>query len=165
MSSSATSSTTPVPVSPRKQVTAGTSVKVTDGLAIKITDTGVCEIQGEQLLGGPAGGEPVTTCKDVTDPNMRWDGGKATIGYQSWGNPQQTVVVGEYQGSQVPARIDLIASGQHFTATVVSTPGMKNWRPYYAVIPQGAGLTSQVGATAYDASGKVITSTPMTSGS
>ena len=126
-----------------RHVASGTTIQIVKGMSIKVTDTAVSEQQADF----PA------VVKDVASANMRWTGSTPEIALQLDSVGSQQVLVGEYQGSQIPAHIEIARDGKQYPATLVSTPGMKNWTPLYAVLPPS---NADLKFTAYDAHGKVI---------
>jgi hypothetical protein len=105
--------------------------------------------------------EPSPQCKDVTGPNMAWLGGPARVAVQIGPRGGEMLAAGEFQGGDVPALIDVVFAGEHHTATIVETGGMRDWVAYYAQlpVPQKAatpGPKGLVTVTAYDAAGRRI---------
>ncbi|MET8704241.1 hypothetical protein ABZW10_36125 [Kitasatospora sp. NPDC004723] len=118
------------PESPVKQVAPGERVAIVEDFRMSVTATESCVEQGESVVG--EGGRPVG-CRDATSDNL--DHSRPNITAQSAGGTNRTVVTGMYLGPVAPARIVVELKGTQVTATLVTTPGMKSWTAYYAVVP------------------------------
>jgi hypothetical protein len=94
----------------------------------------------------------------MTSPALRWDGGKPVLHDRESG----TVLVGEYQGSHMPVRLDAVMDGRRYGAVLLSTPGMKNWTAFYVLIPKSPSGNDPVGLVAYDATNQVIATKGLT---
>lgn len=173
-SASTTASTTAAPasstsapaVSPVKNLAPGEKIEVTPGVELAVTSHTICRWESAAFQGAPAGYPEQKDCKDVTDPNMAFDGSTMNIGLQGAGNKTAYVVSGEFQGTQVPALIDVVYQGKHHTATILRTNGMSIWSAYYAVFPSDVRPVTPNStpdmpiATAYDAAGHVLATMP-----
>lgn len=162
-STSTSTSTDASPTAPQPgtavRVASGTTITVMDGFSVRVTDTEVCYTANWLLTGHPAGSPDSSACIDTADPNISRRPGTPP-GMTSY-SLEKGAMIGAFQGPQNPVRVDAVMLGKHYPATLVSTPGMKNWIAVYIRLPAvPAGMYGSPGFEAYDASGHVIASQP-----
>ncbi|MER6362005.1 hypothetical protein [Kitasatospora sp. NPDC001527] len=124
------------PDSPVKRVAPGEQVAIVDGFRMSVTATESCVEQWESATGT---WEKPFGCRDATSDNL--DHSRPTVGAQSSGDAQRTVVTGLYLGP-APATITVELNGTQVVATLVTTAGMEGWTAYYAVFPGAAPASS-----------------------
>ncbi|MFC5665313.1 hypothetical protein ACFP3U_20310 [Kitasatospora misakiensis] len=117
------------PDSPVLRVAPGEQVPIAEGYRMSVTATVSCVEKWEQATGA---WEQPFGCRDATSDNL--DHTRPTIGAQSMGDAQRTVVTGLYLGP-TPAGITVELGGTEVGATLVTTAGMQGWTAYYAVLP------------------------------
>lgn len=136
------------------RVAAGTTIKVNDDLSVTVTDTDVCYAVPGRFVGSP-GRQTAQGCVGATKPSLRWHQGRPPsiddVGIAKVG------IVAAYQGPDIPARAEAVMLGKRYPATLVSTPGMRNWTAVYVALPPvPAGMLGSPGLVVYDATGKVL---------
>ena len=136
--------------SPVRHAASGDTIQVAEGLTFTVTDNRLCVNRGASSLGAA-----ITDCRDVAALPAR-TGGNPEV--DVWGQNQG--LVAEYLSPQTPARVEFSRGGKAIPATLVSTPGMKDWTAMYVVLPpqdrDGKESFPDVQFTAYDAQGKVL---------
>ncbi|WP_328955390.1 hypothetical protein [Kitasatospora purpeofusca] len=120
------------PDSPVRLVVPGKQLAIADGYRMSVTATESCVEKWEQATGT---WEQPFGCRDATSDNL--DHSRPTVGAQSLGDGERTVVTGLYLGP-APARITVDLKGVQVVATLVTTTEMKGWTAYYAVVPGAA---------------------------
>jgi hypothetical protein len=167
---STTPSTSALAVSPVRQVAPSVPFTITPGFQIYVTATQKCGISG--VAGVTSGPDMLNeSCKDTSSANMAWDGKGNWLSMQSGGFYKDDVMVpnGTFQGPATPSLIDAVFEGRHYTATIVETPGMRNWVAYYVEIPapthpivisKDHPIGIEITVTAYDAAGHMLTRIP-----
>ncbi|MFJ4673952.1 hypothetical protein [Kitasatospora purpeofusca] len=124
------------PDSPVRLVEPGKQLTIADGYRMSVTATQSCVEKWEQATGT---WEQPFGCRDATSDNL--DHSRPTIGAQSLGDGERTVVTGLYLGP-APARIVVELNGVQVVADLVATTEMNGWTAYYAVVPGAARSTS-----------------------
>ncbi|MFB8240750.1 hypothetical protein ACFC58_29865 [Kitasatospora purpeofusca] len=136
-SSSASSSAPEArPDSPVQLVEPGKRLTIAEGYRMSVTATESCVEKWEQATGT---WEKPFGCRDATSDNL--DHSRPTVGAQSLGDGERTVVTGLYLGP-APARITVELRGVQVLATLVTTTRMNGWTAYYAVVPGAARSSS-----------------------
>ncbi|MFF7590294.1 hypothetical protein ACFZCK_22650 [Kitasatospora purpeofusca] len=120
------------PDSPVRPMEPGKQLTIADGYRMSVTATRSCVEKREQATGT---WEQPFGCRDATSDNL--DHSRPTIGAQSLGDGERTVVTGLYLGP-APARIMVELNGVQVVATLVTTTEMHGWTAYYAVVPGAA---------------------------
>ncbi len=118
-----------LPDSPVRLVVPGKQLTIADGYRMSVTATESCVERWEQTTGT---WEKPFGCRDATSDNL--DHSRPTVGAQSLGDGERTVVTGLYLGP-APARIMVELNGVQVVATLVTTTEMNGWTAYYAVVP------------------------------
>ncbi|MFD8321343.1 hypothetical protein [Kitasatospora purpeofusca] len=116
------------PDSPVRLVEPGKQLAIADGYRMSVTATRSCVEKWEQATGT---WEQPFGCRDATSDNL--DHSAPTVGAQSVGDGERTVVTGLYLGP-APARIMVELKGVQALATLVTTTEMNGWTAYYAVL-------------------------------
>lgn len=160
------SGTAVIPSAPARAVSrvldvkSDTPVEIVPGADMTVTATVKCVEYSGAFAGNDIG------CKDVTSANMAYNG-KPSLSVQGTGITGIEVLTGTYQGPAVPALIEVVAYGKHYTATIVETAGMKNWVGYYVSFPsqlqtvtKGSSPFFGFVVSAYDAAGHKLTQMP-----
>ncbi|MFB8056270.1 hypothetical protein ACFC6U_09005 [Kitasatospora purpeofusca] len=124
------------PDSPVQVVEPGKQLTIADGYRMSVTATQSCVEKREQATGT---WEQPFGCRDATSDNL--DHSRPTVGAQSLGDGERTVVTGLYLGP-APARIMVELHGVQVVATLVTTTEMNGWTAYYAVVPGAARSSS-----------------------
>ncbi|WP_199523307.1 hypothetical protein, partial [Kitasatospora sp. MBT66] len=124
------------PDSPVRLVEPGKQLTIADGYRMSVTATQSCVEKWEQATGT---WEQPFGCRDATSDNL--DHSRPTIGAQSLGDGERTVVTGLYLGP-TPARILVELNGVQVVADLVATTEMNGWTAYYAVVPGAARSSS-----------------------
>ncbi|MEY9889539.1 hypothetical protein ABIA31_003190 [Catenulispora sp. MAP5-51] len=138
------------------RVASGTTITVTDGFSVRVTDTEACYTASPTFIGLPATTPDAPGCIDTTDPNVRRRPG-APANLSAVTLPRGGGLLAVFQGPEIPVRAEVLMLGKRYPATLVSTPGMKDWIALYALLPpEPADMTGSPGLVAYDASGKVL---------
>ncbi|TYC73449.1 hypothetical protein [Streptomyces sp. CB01881] len=152
-----TPGTTALPLSPVRQVAAGEKVEFADGARIWVTAREKCD-EYRDVSGTWGNG---TGCRDVTSDNLEHD--RPSIYGQGTFGRDRSLVASFYLGPQ-PARIVAFVGGKPTVATLVTTPGMKDWTAFYAVLPGMPwlqdGRPSSPALAAYDAEGRLLAELP-----
>ncbi|MEK2488540.1 hypothetical protein WN990_03170 [Kitasatospora purpeofusca] len=117
------------PDSPVRLVEPGKQLTIAEGYRMSVTATQSCVETWEQATGT---WEKPFGCRDATSDNL--DHSAPTVGAQSVGDGERTVVTGLYLGP-APARIMVELKGVQALATLVTTTEMNGWTAYYAVVP------------------------------
>ena len=138
------------------RVASGTTITVTEGFSVRVTDTEACYTASRTFIGLPATTPDTPGCIDTTDPNVRRRPG-APANLSAVTLPRGGALLAVFQGPEIPVRAEVLMLGKRYPATLVSTPGMKDWIALYALLPpEPADMTGSPGLVAYDASGKVL---------
>ncbi|MEY9935217.1 hypothetical protein ABH926_009888 [Catenulispora sp. GP43] len=138
------------------RVASGTTIAVTDGFSVRVTDTEACYTASRQFSGLPAAIPDSPGCLSTFDPALRrGPGAPADLSVVTI--PRGGGLMAMFQGPEIPVRAEVLMLGKRYPATLVSTPGMKDWIALYALLPpEPADMTGSPGLVAYDASGKVL---------
>ncbi|MBP0455020.1 hypothetical protein J5Y04_36700 [Kitasatospora sp. RG8] len=152
-----TPGTTALPLSPVRQVAAGEKVEFADGARMWVTTREKCD-EYRDASGTWGSG---TGCRDVTSDNLEHD--KPSIYAQGTFGRDRSLLASFYLGPQ-PARIVAFVGGKPTVATLVTTPGMKDWTAYYVVLPGmpelPGGRPTSPALAAYDAEGRLLAELP-----
>ncbi|SDT65273.1 hypothetical protein SAMN05216371_3415 [Streptomyces sp. TLI_053] len=124
------------PDSPVQLVEPGKRLTIAEGYRMGVTATGSCVERWEQATGS---WEQPFGCRDTTSDNL--DHSRPTIGAQSLGDGERTVVTGLYLGPAA-ARVMVELNGVQVLATLVTTTEPNGWSAYYAVVPGAARSSS-----------------------
>ncbi|MFE3113289.1 hypothetical protein ACFXKJ_28265 [Kitasatospora indigofera] len=135
---SPTPTATAPPPSPVRVLAAGERIQVTPDVELWVTATDKCT---SVTYSAAPETTPATDCLDATGDNVRTDGpdgrpARSNLPAQgSWQLGGPYVITGMYIGKGVPARIVATDHGRATTATIVTTPAMKDWAAFYVVLP------------------------------
>ncbi|MFD7983404.1 hypothetical protein ACFV4M_08490 [Kitasatospora indigofera] len=133
-----TATAPPPPPSPVRVLAAGERIQVTPDVELWVTATDKCT---SVTYSAAPETTPATDCLDATGNNVRTDGpdgrpARSNLPAQgSWQLGGPYVITGMYIGKGVPARIVATDHGKATTATIVTTPAMKDWAAFYVVLP------------------------------
>ncbi|MFD0261261.1 hypothetical protein ACFVH7_23700 [Kitasatospora indigofera] len=126
------------PPSPVRVLAAGERIQVTPDVELWVTATDKCT---SVTYSAAPETTPATDCLDATGDNVRTDRpdgrpARSNLPAQgSWQLGGPYVITGMYIGKGVPARIVATDHGRATTATIVTTPAMKDWAAFYVVLP------------------------------